>query len=443
MPGIGGFFGWNEPPPAAMITTFASTVSGVGSNAKFRCSGVPSDLQRLHHLAEVKGRMERLDLHHQIVDQPLRGHLRESRECRRSASPDRVRRIGRRSWQNVDQMRLDVEQSELEHREQPRRPGADDRDVGGNGLAHSAQPCLAGVVTTRPSSAGVDLDLAGKPRVRPHFEGEVEHVLLHLRRLADDRGPFRRRRRHGRSRRRRRRRIRPRCPARCCATPSPSPSNRSGRPPCATRRRRRCRSLWSSDWVDPFGRVRGARLHKARAAQRKSGMGFDRADAFSRAVRRSRRAPRPPPRPVRRSRERFRLPAAEGLLDGARRARDAAGADRQRRAAQFVRDVRADGRRRAARRQFGDQPGRLAVEKARAVQPRAPRRRRSVAPDERGRSVARNRPWRGSARAVNSGERAFLISKTLTRHVFHRIRHLLANAPTRPLNMVIETLTMF
>src|SRR5208337_4130327 len=34
-----------------------------------------------------------------------------------------------------------------------------------------------------------DLDLAGEPRIRPDLEGEVEHVLLHLRGLADDFSP--------------------------------------------------------------------------------------------------------------------------------------------------------------------------------------------------------------------------------------------------------------
>src|SRR5579863_5420190 len=40
-----------------------------------------------------------------------------------------------------------------------------------------------------PVEIGRDLDLAGQSRSRPHFEGEVEHVLLHLRGLADDSGP--------------------------------------------------------------------------------------------------------------------------------------------------------------------------------------------------------------------------------------------------------------
>src|SRR5271154_2853004 len=36
-----------------------------------------------------------------------------------------------------------------------------------------------------------DLDLAGEPRAGTHLEGEVEHVLLHLRGFANDRRPFR------------------------------------------------------------------------------------------------------------------------------------------------------------------------------------------------------------------------------------------------------------
>ena len=55
------------------------------------------------------------------------------------------------------------------------------------------------------------LDLARQPRIRPHVEAEIQHVLFHR---AWARRPFRarpRRHRHGRSRRRRRRRIRLRC----------------------------------------------------------------------------------------------------------------------------------------------------------------------------------------------------------------------------------------
>ena len=158
MSGIGGFFGWNEPPPAAMMTTFASSAVPASVRIrKFGAFGCSQNLQRFHHLAEVKGWMERLDLQHEVVDQPLRGHHREAGNV-----VDRLLRIefgalAADLGQNVDQMRLDVEQSELEDREQPRRPGADDRDVGGNSLAHFGHPCLAGVVTTRPSSAGVTL----------------------------------------------------------------------------------------------------------------------------------------------------------------------------------------------------------------------------------------------------------------------------------------------
>src|SRR5580658_5990811 len=36
------------------------------------------------------------------------------------------------------------------------------------------------------------LDLAGQAGGRPHLECEIEHVLFHLRRLADDLAPFRR-----------------------------------------------------------------------------------------------------------------------------------------------------------------------------------------------------------------------------------------------------------
>src|SRR5579885_1511352 len=42
MPAIGGFFGWNEPPPAAMITTLASNVFSASVwTRNSGCSAVP------------------------------------------------------------------------------------------------------------------------------------------------------------------------------------------------------------------------------------------------------------------------------------------------------------------------------------------------------------------------------------------------------------------
>ena len=102
--------------------------------------GRAENLQPVDHLVQMKLRPERLDLLHQIVDQLLAGDDREAGNV-----VDRLFRIefgalaaGLR--QDVDQMALDVEQPQLEHREEADRPGADDRDVSGDHFAHRLSP---------------------------------------------------------------------------------------------------------------------------------------------------------------------------------------------------------------------------------------------------------------------------------------------------------------
>ncbi len=135
MPWIGGRLGWNEPPPAATTTHFASKVLPASVlQAEQRLADL---LQRRHHFVEVKRRPERLDLLHQRFGQPMSGDVRNAGNV-----VDRLLRIKLGALpadlvEDVDQMRLDVEQAELEHREQADRPRADDHDVGLDGVAHS------------------------------------------------------------------------------------------------------------------------------------------------------------------------------------------------------------------------------------------------------------------------------------------------------------------
>src|SRR3954466_6935311 len=81
--------------------------------------------------------MERLDLRHQRVNQPLAGDISHGGNV-----VDRLLRIElgalpARLVENVDEMCFHVEQAELEHREQAARPRADNEDVRLDGLAHS------------------------------------------------------------------------------------------------------------------------------------------------------------------------------------------------------------------------------------------------------------------------------------------------------------------
>ena len=133
MPASGGRLGWNEPPPAAMITIFAArTVSASVSTRKRLPSSAANGRDGRHHLVEVEGRGERRNLLLQIVDQLLAGD-----DGKAGNVVDRLLRIKLGALaadlrQNVDDMRLHVEQAEFEHGEQADRPGADDGDVGEN-----------------------------------------------------------------------------------------------------------------------------------------------------------------------------------------------------------------------------------------------------------------------------------------------------------------------
>ena len=202
-------------------------------------SGRAERLEPLDHLAQMEFRPERMDLLHQIVDQLLAVDDRISRGCRRSAFPDRARRTGRRASTGCRSGGISCRAGRVRT---PRRARPAPRRRSRRRWRwsrSSPHPCLAGVVTTRPSSSCAHLDLAGEPRVRPDLEGEVEHVLLHLRGLADRAPSSPPRHRHGRSRKRRRRRTPPRCREWNCAAPFPSPSSRPGRRPCALRLLRR------------------------------------------------------------------------------------------------------------------------------------------------------------------------------------------------------------
>ena len=74
--------------------------------------------------------MKRLDLLQQIVGQLLAGDDRKARNVVDRLFGIELRALAAGARQNVDQMRLDVEQAELEHREKTGRAGADNDDIG-------------------------------------------------------------------------------------------------------------------------------------------------------------------------------------------------------------------------------------------------------------------------------------------------------------------------
>src|SRR6202041_3845650 len=96
-------------------------LTGIGGDAK---AGIADLLDRLHHFVEMEGRIERLDLLHQRVGQALAGD-----EGNAGNVVDRLFRIklGALSAdlvEDVDQMRLHIEQAQFENGEQSARARA-------------------------------------------------------------------------------------------------------------------------------------------------------------------------------------------------------------------------------------------------------------------------------------------------------------------------------
>jgi hypothetical protein len=84
----------------------------------------------------MKRRAERLDLLHELIDQALRGNLRDRRNVVDRLLGIKLGALAAGLVENVDEVSLDVEQSKLEHGEQPDRACADDEHVSLDGITH-------------------------------------------------------------------------------------------------------------------------------------------------------------------------------------------------------------------------------------------------------------------------------------------------------------------
>ena len=126
MPGSGGRFGVNEPPPAAITSTLHSNtvpMSVVSLNASIEA------LERLDPLAEMELGAERLDLLHEPVGQLLAGHHDDAGDVVDRLLGIELGALAARPVEDVHHMRLDVEQAELEHGEEADRPCPDDQGI--------------------------------------------------------------------------------------------------------------------------------------------------------------------------------------------------------------------------------------------------------------------------------------------------------------------------
>jgi hypothetical protein len=86
-------------------------------------------MRLLDHLAEMKLRIERLDLLHQRIDEALRAGHRDAGNVVDRLFRIKLRALAADLVENVDEMRFHVEQAEFEHGKQADRTGADNNHV--------------------------------------------------------------------------------------------------------------------------------------------------------------------------------------------------------------------------------------------------------------------------------------------------------------------------
>ena len=134
MPGTGGRFGWNEPPPAEITTTLHSNTWPASVLTRKPGSPIFSIVSTISLRWKVGA--ERLDLLHQRFGEALAGD-----EGNAGNVVDRLFRIELGALaadlvEDVDQMRLHVEQAQFEHGEQSARARANDQHIGFDRFAH-------------------------------------------------------------------------------------------------------------------------------------------------------------------------------------------------------------------------------------------------------------------------------------------------------------------
>ena len=134
MPGIGGRFGWNEPPPAAITTTLHSKI--LPASVVTRNSGSP-----IFSIVSTISLRWKVGLNGLICS--ISASVRPWPVTIGNAGNvvDRLFRIKLGALpaelvEDVDEMRLDVEQAQFENGEQAARARADDQHIGFDRFAH-------------------------------------------------------------------------------------------------------------------------------------------------------------------------------------------------------------------------------------------------------------------------------------------------------------------
>ncbi len=89
------------------------------------------------HLFEMERRMERLDLRQQILDEALARHHRMSGNVVDRLFGIKLGALAAGARKDIDQVALNIEKPQFEHREQARRARANDNNIRFDRLFHS------------------------------------------------------------------------------------------------------------------------------------------------------------------------------------------------------------------------------------------------------------------------------------------------------------------
>jgi hypothetical protein len=109
----------------------------------------------------MKRRPERLDLLHELIDQALRGNLRNRRNVVDRLLGIKLGALAADLVEDVDEVALDVEEAQLEHAKQADRACADDEHVSLDRITHEKRSKLSGVVVGRRVDCRVCLAAIG------------------------------------------------------------------------------------------------------------------------------------------------------------------------------------------------------------------------------------------------------------------------------------------
>ena len=134
--------GWNDPTPPAMKTVRARN-SCAGTGPGTESTVLALELDEL--LAQVQSRLERRDLLHQRIDQPLPGAHRHGRYVIDGLVRIKPGALASGSRQRIDDFRMHAEQSQLEDLEEAAGTGPDDQRISLNGHGRNLKANLGPV----------------------------------------------------------------------------------------------------------------------------------------------------------------------------------------------------------------------------------------------------------------------------------------------------------